>query len=407
MTGKFSIGDAAELAGDVGPDQRLIGVLMEVSGRIDLARLRRRVDAALVELPVLERRIVRRGRNTLAARWVPAPAPAAEHVTLVRVATAPLRAVEEIMHAGLPQDRPMWHVTLLDDGVDTHLLFVAHHALVDGATAVALVGTLLGTGPGGHHLPESPAGRRVRLPLGLLAGVTGPASATSLLTPIRPGFRLATVSVRLDAVQEAGRRAGATVNDVVLAAVASSIRRLAASRGESLGRVVISVPVTGQPSPGARLTRNAVAAFAVSVPDRSPGQNGNRQLARLARRTARRKALVRAFPGTSGFSLLLATLGRLGLYRPMFERQRAITTLVTNLRGPEREMTLDGARIVSLTPVSPALGNVCLVFAAVSYAGQLRISVRMDRSVWRDQELLVTALTTAFEQLVTESGQHR
>lgn len=402
----FSVGDAAELAGDVGPDQRLIGVLMEGAGRIELAQLRRRVDAALVALPVLRRRIVRSGRNYLSARWEPVPAPATEHVNLVKVNTSPLRTVEDIMTTGLPQDRPMWRLTLLDDGVDTHLLFVAHHALLDGATAVTLIGALLGTG--GAAPPGLPvAAHRVPLPLGLLAGVTAPASATSLLTPIRPGFRLATVTVPLDGVRNTAHRSGATVNDVLLTAVAAGIRALAASRGEHLTRVVVSVPVTGQPSGGTQLTRNAVGAFAVSVPRLSTDRTGNRQLARLARRTSRRKALVRGFPGTTGFSLLLATLGGLGLYRPMFERQHAITTLLTNLRGPDRELTLDGARIVSLTPVSPALGNVCLVFAAVSYAGQLRISVRMDRSVWRDQELLVTALTTAFEQLVTESGQHR
>ena len=66
---RFSIGDAAELAGDVGPDQRLIGVLIELDAAVPLARLRDQVAAMVRARPILSRRFVRRGRATWRAGW--------------------------------------------------------------------------------------------------------------------------------------------------------------------------------------------------------------------------------------------------------------------------------------------------------------------------------------------------
>lgn len=413
---RLSIGDAAELAGDVGPDPRLIGVLAQTSDRIDLDRFRTRVEAALVDLPVLRRQLVRHGRNPLAARWKTAECPVDQHVCAIPVHGALLRTVERLFVEGLPGNRPLWRMLVLDDGLHDHLLFMAHHVLLDGVTAVCVLRGLLDDArvhDAGLHdasrITASPPPARPRpfpvLPLGLLAGITPAASASSLCIPISSGFHLATVQFPLDPVHAAARRAGATVNDVLLAAVAASLRELAAARGERLERVVVSVPVTGQATPGAKATRNGVGAFTIAVPSQAPGETSSSHLAELARHTRRRKALVRDFPAaTGGFSLLLATLGRLGLYRPLFEHQRAITTLLTNLRGPDQGLTVGGARIVSLTPVSPALGNVCVVFAVVSYAGQLNISIRLDRSVWQDQEFLVAALLNSLARLTHDAA---
>lgn len=44
-----------------------------------------------------------------------------------------------------------------------------------------------------------------------------------------------------------------------------------------------------------------------------------------------------------------------------------------------------------------------MVFAAVSYAGQLRLTVRLDRSAWPDEELLLSTLRAVFDR-VTGQG---
>ncbi|MGC3994671.1 MAG: WS/DGAT domain-containing protein [Propionicimonas sp.] len=397
---RFSFGDAAELAGDVGPDQRLIGVLAELDGPVDAGALRAAVAASLPALPVLQRRFVRHGRAAWAATWESVSVRLAHHVLTEQV-DDPVRATERILVRGLPEDVPMWRLVLLESPHAHHLLFVAHHALLDGGSAMAVVGALVG-------IPSAavPAARRrnpLLAPLGLAAGMAPGVSATSLLVPITSGFRIASTDVPLTPLLQATRAAGATVNDAVLLAVGEALRAVGAGRDERLRRVRVSVPVAGQPQAGNDLGRNLVGAFVASVPLRRPGEGDRALLARIAARTRWRKLLARGYSGTPALSLLLAVLGCLGWYRPLFSRQRAITSLVTNLRGPAEPVDLEGARVRSLTPVSPALGNVTVVFAALSYAGTLRVTARLDRTAWPEEELITATVAACLRRISTGS----
>lgn len=393
---RFSLGDAAELAGDVGPDQRLIGVLAELEGPVDLAAVRAAVSTALPSLPVLGRRFVRQGPATWSAAWESVQVRVADHV-VGAIVDDPLRASERFLVDGLPEDLPMWRLVLLRSGQRQHALFFAHHALLDGASAMAVVGALVGLPPG-----EAPAHRPRNVllaPLGLAAGLAPGVSATSLLVPITSGFRIASVDVPLEALRIATRAVGATVNDAVLLAAGEALRAVAAARGERLPRVRLSVPVAGQPQPGNLLGRNLVGAFVATVPAPRPGELDSAVLRRIAAGTRVRKRMARGYSGTPALSLVLAWLGYLGWYRPLFSRQRAITSLLTNLRGPERPVLLAGVRVRSITPLSPALGNVTVVFAVVSYAGTLRITARLDRSVWDQQDVLTETVARCLQRI--------
>jgi len=391
----FTIGDAAELSGDVCPDQRLIGVLAELDGPIDLELLRAGVEGCLPDQPILSRRVIRHGAATWNATWQDVAVTVADQV-IEQSVDDPVTATDALMVAGLPERGPLWRLLLLRSPQRTHLLFLAHHVLLDGATAVAVVGALLGS-PAVQEPPPQARRHPLLRPLGLLAGVGRGVSRSSLLVPIRSGFRLRSVTVALEPLHEVARSAGATVNDVLLLAVAETLRRLAESRGERLARLAVSVPVTGGSAGAAG--RNQVGAFVVAVPQRRPDESDRELLGRIARRTRWRKQLVRGSSGSPALSYLLAALGRLGWYRPLFERQRAIITLLTNLRGPAQPLNVQGSPVVSLTPVSPALGNVTVVFAAVSYAGRLRVTARLDRSVWAEEPILVDALREALDRL--------
>lgn len=393
---RFTIGDAAELAGDVGPDQRLLGVLAELDGPLDLDALRALVGERARRLPVLARRLVRYGRGLRAVRWEPVHIEPGRHVQ-ERVTDDPAAAAIALLVDGLPESVPLWRLLLLRSPGATHLLFVAHHVLLDGAGAVATVAALLGAGDAQPPTAGVP-GSRWPAPVGTLAACSRGSSATSLLTPLTSGFRLASVEADLEPLRDAAHRAGATLNDVLLMAVAEALRRVAAGRGERLRRVVVSVPV-GRPADAGR---NRVGVLLIPVPERRQVESDQDFLSRLASRTRRRKRLARSSSGAPVVtSALLAGIGRLGWYRPLFERQRAITTLLTNLRGPADPLVVLGVRVRSLTPISPALGNVTVVFAAVSHAGRLRVTARLDRSAWDDQEVLTEALRSALTRLAT------
>jgi len=88
------------------------------------------------------------------------------------------------------------------------------------------------------------------------------------------------------------------------------------------------------------------------------------------------------------FRLLAAT----GLLHWFFGHQRLIHTFVTNLRGPAEPLTFAGAAVQTVTPIPNMTGNVTVTFAALSYAGTLRITVMSDPSRVPDVAVLTTAL---------------
>lgn len=393
---RFTLGDAAELAGDVGPDPRLIGVLAELDGPIELDALRTIVGERARRLPLLAHRFVRHEEKTWTARWQRVPIDPAQHVLELPTTDATATAVA-VLVAGLPETIPMWRLLLLRSPDATHLLFVAHHVLLDGATAAAVVGALLGAEPA-EAIQGTGSRRGWTAPVGALATFTRGSSATSLLTPLSSGFRLATVEVELAPLRDAAHRCGVTINDLLLVAAAEAMRAAALRRGERLRRVVVSVPTTTGPA-GDGPSRNRVSGFLVSVPERRDGETDAQLVGRLAARTRRRKRLARTPSGSTVFSAALTALGRVGWYRPLFEHQRAITTLVTNLRGPVDPLVVLGSRVRSLTPISPTLGNVTVVFAALSYGGRLRVTVRIDRSAWDAAGTLAETLHAALARL--------
>ena len=75
-----------------------------------------------------------------------------------------------------------------------------------------------------------------------------------------------------------------------------------------------------------------------------------------------------------GFRLL----AWMGLYQRFIDHQRSVHTFVTNLRGPESTLSLDGHPVVSVIPLAVASGNITVSFAVLSYAGQLTITLIAD-----------------------------
>src|SRR6516164_8688112 len=145
-----------------------------------------------------------------------------------------------------------------------------HHVMADGTAALAAFGALLDQAPGastpavppwapvpipaaGQLLADNLRRRRAELGRGW-AGLAHPgrtvhraqaawpawrevlaeqpAPRTSLNHPVGTGRRLAIIRSRLDLTKQIAHARHATVNDVVLAAVASGLRELLAGRGE-------------------------------------------------------------------------------------------------------------------------------------------------------------------------------
>ena len=109
---RFSLGDAAELAGDVGPDPRLIGVLAELDRPIALAALRELIAERLPAQPILAHRVVRNGPATWNASWQRVDVRVEDHVFEVRTSD-PLATATRLVGEDLGHEVPAWRLILL------------------------------------------------------------------------------------------------------------------------------------------------------------------------------------------------------------------------------------------------------------------------------------------------------
>jgi diacylglycerol O-acyltransferase / wax synthase len=261
---------------------------LDPGGRLRIEAVRRAVESRLHLVPRFRQLLYRPRRGLGGPLWVDDPSfDLAEHVRVQPLA-APgdearlLAACARLHRRPLDPARPPWEAWLLPGLPEGRVgLFLRlHHSLADGVAGVAAFGALLDPAadpPAPVPLPWTPtpiptAGRllgdnlRRRLrgvghglaslahPGGLLRAARGAsplwreafaqrAPRTSLNRPIGPDRRLAVVRGRLEAAKRVAHAHQATVNDVVLSAVAGGLRRLLAGRGEEVEGLVLRVAV--------------------------------------------------------------------------------------------------------------------------------------------------------------------
>ncbi|MHA6781923.1 wax ester/triacylglycerol synthase domain-containing protein [Pseudonocardia saturnea] len=335
---------------------------------------------------------------------LPCPPPGGER--------AVLEIAADMLGARLPRDRPLWAATwVLDTGQGSSaLIVVLHHVLADGIGGLAVLAGLVDDGadsPDSAFPRPMPSRRRLavdamldhlrgaaRLPVALrrLRGgasqlrpvISRRLARTSLNRPTGPHRRFTCVRVDLDEVHRAAHRHGATVNDVVLSAIAAALHRLLARRGEHVDDIVISVPFSTR----RHTTAHELGNRSGVIPLRVPGTGGPaRRLTSLAA-TTRAARTARRGASTALLSPLFRVLAAAGLYRWFIDRQRRIHTFVSNLRGPESRLVFAGCPITDIVALSSAMGNVTVAFAVLSYAGRLTITLVADPDTCPDVSAL-------------------
>jgi hypothetical protein len=160
--------DAAFLALESERVPFVIGSVLRFDRRIDLARLRAYVDAALDGLPRYRQRLARvplLGYRT----WIDDETFAIErHVHAVPTAGARdvMQVAAELLSRGLPRDHPPWQLWVMDiGGEQSAIIAIVHHSLVDGVAGVQLLQHLLRGAPD-ENLPARHGGSRGRRPTG-------------------------------------------------------------------------------------------------------------------------------------------------------------------------------------------------------------------------------------------------
>jgi diacylglycerol O-acyltransferase len=233
----------------------------------------------------------------------------------------------------------------------------------------------------------------------LIPALRARAAPTSLNRPTGSRRRFETVGCELGAVRAAGAASGATINDVILTAVAGAIAALLRRRGEHAEELVISVPFSSRQTGGAGNLGNQSGVVPFVVP--TCGSLGER-LAVVHEATTRAKHGGRGSSAAilgPAFRILAGTR----LFRFFIDHQRIVHTIVTNVRGPDRELRLAGVPISRVIPLSVATGNITVAFAALSYAGRLTITLVADPEAVPDLRTLREALQERLSALTPEA----
>jgi WS/DGAT/MGAT family acyltransferase len=415
--------------------------LLDRDGRVRIEAFRRRLEPRLHLVPRFRQLLYRPRLGLGWPLWVDAPSfDIADHIR-VHTLAAPgeqaqlLHACQELARRRLDPARPLWELWLLPGLSEGRVgaFLRLHHVFADGTAALAAFGALLdltadaptpvappwtptpiptasqllgdnlrrrrqelGRGWSGLAHPGRTLHRARRaLPAWQEVLTEQPAPQTSLNHPVGADRRLAIIRGRLDLTKQIAHAHHAKVNDVVLAAVAGGLRELLARRGEDVHGLAQRAMVTiseHQEQPG-QAQGNKPGWMMVPLPLGEP--DPVRRLEVIAAETAARKHKPRPEAGTGIFRFVA---GQRIWYR-LFPRQRAVNLVVTNVPGPPMPLYLAGARLLELFPMMPVMGNLTLVVAALSYAGQLNLTAVADRDGCPDVEVFAQGLRRALDDL--------
>lgn len=332
------------------------------------------------------------------------------------------------MSRRLDRSRPLWELTLVDglDGGRRALLARMHHALVDGVAAVDIGTVLLDPTPDPLDIPPpdepwaprahdrtrhlarlaaTPVVRAQRLLLESATRALQPSprraagdlrSATELLvqlsrtrpsapmTPLNagqgPNRRFAFTAAPLAELKRTGRRHGATVNDVLLAAVAGMLRRYLHAAGEATGKPLVALVPVSVRRPG-EAGGNAISTVLVDLPVDEPDPVQRILRVHAAMTEIKDSAAIRAgalLLGAAGWAppLVSSTLAR------ATGGVRAFNLVVSNVPGPQQPFWLNGCRLLAVhpaVPLNPATQG--LTVGIVSYDGAVCFGLLADRDL--------------------------
>jgi diacylglycerol O-acyltransferase / wax synthase len=407
-------------------------------GSVDVPRIRCEIVARARRVAAFRRRVLWTRFGEGMPVW--AEDPSFEPDRHIEGATLPAEEDLATWAAGrilrpLPLDRPLWRAEVVDGLPDGRfaVIVVVHHVLADGITGVALAASLLDPAPDATPHPSAPratpclpthrdiyrdrlrglaaglgriragrsadrrAGHRLRAVRSRLqetrALLRTRTSETSLPRTVGPTRRLVVVRWPLEELRDRGHALGVTVNDLLLAAVTGGLRKLLLARGDDVDLLTIRTSVPAATREG----RQASGILLVDL----PVHEGDllRRLELVHRATAEQKRGLNA--GTADITDVMhlpPPLARVGVrWLRRFGGTR-VNLFVSNVPGPPAPLWLAGARLLEAVPVAPLVQHVGLCVAALSYAGELGVSVHADGSV-TELELFADGMAADFAAL--------
>jgi diacylglycerol O-acyltransferase len=234
-----------------------------------------------------------------------------------------------------------------------------------------------------------------------LARVRPTAPDTRLNTEIGGERLFALARGRLDDVKAIRRAAGATVNDVLLAAVALALSDWFGD--EAPEKVVALVPVSVRPDSAKGELGNHISTVFVDLPLRGDPLARVREIS-AAMRSAKESAQVRAGALIVGATGLAPPIVSSVAVRAM-SGPRLFNLVVSNVPGPQQTFYLDGVPLREVFPAVPLNPrNQALSIGILSYDGTVGFGLLGDRDALPDLAEAATAIESALDELVSATG---
>ena len=336
--------------------------------------------------------------------------------------------VGDLMSAPLDRTKPLWHMYLVDGyGEGAALVCRMHHAIADGIALARVMMVLTDSKPEvARHkaIASEPHDPKSRLGMARSAGasvvhagleslvhprrvagavtheVTGDTKAlfklltagtdadTVLRGPLGPQNRVAwSKELPLAKIKQASKDHGATVNDVLVAAVSGAIGDYLEKHGTSGETIHAMVPFNLRPldEPVDPSLGNHFALVLLALPtDESEP----------AERIRATKKEMDAIKNSREPAVAFGILSLIGLTPPQVE-QRMVdifasesSLVLTNVPGPREPVYVAGAKVAGVLPWAPCSGSIGMTVTIFSYAGGVRVGFMTDARRVPDPEAL-------------------
>jgi diacylglycerol O-acyltransferase / wax synthase len=450
----LSPSDLSAIQAEHGPVHMHVGGVLVFEGRLERETVVARIRERLHLIPRYAMRLDPAPLGLAYPAWVEDEAFDAERHVRRAALPAPggdaelAELVGHQMSERLDRSRPLWQLTVVEGlaGGRSALVAKMHHALVDGIAAVDVSTVVLDPTQGGLDLPPplEPAEReprrieqlarlasaRLDLPRRLaretvsraialepraaahqMRAAAGVLRELARLRPAAPESRLnvqigrerlfALARARLDEVKAVRRAAGATVNDVLLAAVALMLEELLGDEAPETAVALVPVSVRGEDKRGE--VGNRISTVFVDVPLRGEPLDRVRAIS----------AEMRAVKASSQVRAGALIVGATGLAPPIVSSlavramsgPRLFNLVVSNVPGPQQTFYLDGLplrEVFPAVPLNPA--NQALSVGMVSYDGGVGFGLLADRDALPEVAEAAAGIERAVSTLTAAAG---
>jgi diacylglycerol O-acyltransferase / wax synthase len=444
MTGRRAVGpvDTLWLRADRPENLMVIDAVLWLDAPVDVDRLRVLVARRIVDrFPVFHQRLAVDHLPLAPRQWEDDPEFSLDHHIRVVALSSPADEdaiaayVESQMHVAFDMARPLWEMHVLQ-GFEGGSAIVArfHHAIADGIALVQVLLSLTDETPDGDLMleedVEEPA-RTFAVP-GLDLALKAAGQATRLLRPsvVSDAFTLVQQTAhiadklllrslppspvlgepgipkravwsqphRLSDIKRIGRTAGATVNDVLVAAVSGAVAVYVDEHGGDAMDLTTMVPVNlrdlDKPLPRELGNKFALAMLPLPSGIASPR-------ARLAAAKQRMDAIKSSPEAIITFGIINAigfTNRNVENVLVNFFSGKAIG-VTTNVMGPITGRYLAGARVVGALGWVPGSGKQTVGVCIFSYDDTVRVGFKTDATIVPDAERLVEAFDAEIDEL--------